>query len=265
MQTPAAEPQPTPALEAHDLTVTYNKRPVLWGVDFTLPTGALACIIGPNGAGKSTFIKAAMGLLPLSSGYVQLFGKSLETVRQRISYVPQRESVDWDFPISVREVVEMGRLPRRRLFQRVTAEDKAAIQNALEQVRLLPYADRQISQLSGGQQQRVFLARALAQHPDFFFLDEPFAGVDVSSEEAIIGLLKQLSAQGKTVVVVHHDLQTVPSYFTHCVMLNSRLIAAGPVSEVFTQENLAATYGGRLTILSKVEEEAVIKGLDIRS
>ena len=252
------------AFEVHDLTVSYNKRPVLWAVDFCLPKGSLACIIGPNGAGKSTLIKAAMGLLPLTSGYVELFGKSLETVRSRISYVPQRESVDWDFPISVKEVVEMGRLPRRGLFQRLKQADRDAIASALEQVRLTPYANRQISQLSGGQQQRVFIARALAQQPDFFFLDEPFSGVDVSSEEAIIGLLKELSAAGKTVVVVHHDLQTVPSYFTHAIMLNSRLVAAGTVDEVFTQENLAATYGGRLTILSKVEQEAVVKGVDVR-
>jgi manganese/zinc/iron transport system ATP- binding protein len=209
-------------------------------------------------------IKAAMGLVPLKSGFVEIFGKSLDTMRQRVSYVPQRESVDWDFPISVKEVVEMGRLPMRGILQRLRPEDKTAIAEALDQVQLAGYADRQISQLSGGQQQRVFIARALAQQPDFFFLDEPFAGVDVASEEAIIGLLKSLCAAGKTIVVVHHDLQTVPAYFSHAVLLNSRLIAAGPVTDVFTQENLAATYGARLTILANVEQAAQEKGIDIR-
>ena len=261
---PDKAPSPAIALEVHDLTVSYNKRPVLWGVDFTLPAGALACIVGPNGAGKSTLIKAIMGLLPLSSGYADLLGKSLQTVRRQISYVPQRESVDWDFPISVREVVSMGRLARRSLFARPTEADRLAIDQALADVDLAAYANRQISQLSGGQQQRVFIARALAQQPDFFFLDEPFAGVDVASEAAIVALLKRLSAAGKTVVVVHHDLQTVPAYFSHAVLLNSRLIAAGPVEQVFTNDNLAATYGGKLTILTKVAQEAAGRGIDIR-
>jgi manganese/zinc/iron transport system ATP- binding protein len=252
------------AFEAHDVTVAYQNKAVLRGVDFSLPQGSLTCIVGPNGAGKSSLIKAAMGLVPLTSGYVELFGKSLGTIRQRVSYVPQRESVDWDFPISVREVVEMGRLPRRGLFERLGPKDKAAIAEAIEQVQLVPYSERQISQLSGGQQQRVFIARALAQGPDFFFLDEPFSGVDVASEESIIALLKTLCAAGKTIVVVHHDLQTVPAYFTHAVLLNRRLIAAGLVGEVFTQENLSATYGGRLTILDKVEQAAATKGLNIR-
>jgi len=255
---------PAIALEVHDLTVSYNKRPVLWSVDFSLPQGSLACIIGPNGAGKSSLIKACMGLVPLKSGYVEIFGKSLDTVRQRVSYVPQRESVDWDFPISVKEVVEMGRLPKRGLFKALSPADKEAITYALEQVQLSPYTNRQISQLSGGQQQRVFIARALAQQADFYFLDEPFAGVDAASEEAIIRLLKELCAAGKTVVVVHHDLQTVSDYFSHAILLNSRLVAAGPVADVFTQTNLAATYGGRLTMLATVEQEAKEKGIDIR-
>jgi len=264
MEKTTPKPDPSIALEVHDLTVTYHKRPVLWSVDFQLPVGSLACIVGPNGAGKSTLLKAAMGLIPLKSGYVEIFGKSLATVRQKVSYVPQRESVDWDFPISVREVVEMGRLPWRGLFSRMTNEDKAAVSQAIEQVQLSGFVNRQISQLSGGQQQRVFIARALAQQPDFYFLDEPFAGVDVASEEAIITLLKTLSAQGKTIVAVHHDLQTVPSYFTHAILLNSRMVAAGTVQDVFTESNLAATYGARLTILANVEQVAQEKGLDIR-
>ncbi|UXP31755.1 metal ABC transporter ATP-binding protein [Reichenbachiella agarivorans] len=241
-----------PILEVHDLTVTYSRKPVLWGVDMTLPKGSLVGVIGPNGAGKSTLIKAIMGLVPLSSGWVELFGGSLKEFRGKVSYVPQKESVDWDFPASVRDVVVMGRYAKVGLFKRPRKADYEAADYAIEQVKMKDYAHRQISQLSGGQQQRVFLARALAQNADLYFMDEPFAGVDAATEKAIIGILKQMSAQGKTVVVVHHDLQTVTKYFDWVVQLNTRLVASGPVDQVFTQELLQETYGGKLTILSDV-------------
>lgn len=243
---------PKPVLEVHDLTVSYNSKPVLWSVDITVPEGVLAGIIGPNGAGKSTLIKAIMGLLPMASGFVKVFDKPLNEVRQRISYVPQRESVDWDFPASVFDVVLMGRYGKLGLFKKPSAEDRDIAMSSLEKLGMANYATRQISQLSGGQQQRVFLARALAQQADIYFMDEPFAGVDVATETAIIELLKELRAEGKTVLVVHHDLQTVTEYFDWLIMLNMKLVASGPSDKVFTKELLQETYGGRLTILSKI-------------
>lgn len=241
-----------PVLEVHDLTVTYSRKPVLWGVDLTLPAGKLIGIVGPNGAGKSTLIKSCMGLVPLSSGYVKLFDQPLDSVREKVSYVPQRESVDWDFPASVRDVVEMGRYGRAGLFRRLRKADKEVARECLAKVGMEAYAGRQISQLSGGQQQRVFLARALAQEADLYFMDEPFAGVDAATERSILELLQDMSAAGKTVVVVHHDLQSVEKYFDWVVLLNMRLVASGPVKEVFTQELLQETYGGKLTVLSEV-------------
>ena len=241
-----------PVLEIHDLTVAYQRKPVLWSIDLTVPQGILAGIIGPNGAGKSTLIKAIMGLIPVSSGYVKLFNQDLDKIRQRISYVPQRESVDWDFPASVSDVVMMGRYGKMGLFARPSQIDKDMVHSALEKVGMASYSDRQISQLSGGQQQRVFLARALAQDADLYFMDEPFAGVDVATETAIITLLKELRNQGKTVLVVHHDLQTVTDYFDWTIMINMKLVANGPANEVFTQENLQECYGGKLTILSRL-------------
>lgn len=243
-----------PVLEIHDLTITYSRKPVLWGIDLTLPKGKLIGIVGPNGAGKSTLIKACMELVPLSSGYIRLFDQPLAAVRPRISYVPQRETVDWDFPASVKDVVEMGRYSQRGLFRRLRKADKEIAWNALEKVGMEGFANRQISQLSGGQQQRVFLARALAQEADLYFMDEPFAGVDAATERAILQLLQDMSAAGKTVVVVHHDLQSVEKYFDWVVLLNMRLVGSGPVSEVFTQELLQETYGGKLTLLSEIGE-----------
>lgn len=241
-----------PVLEIHDLTVTYSKKPVLWGVDLTLPKGALVGIVGPNGAGKSTLIKAIMEIVPLSSGWVQLLQKPIAEVRNKVSYVPQKESVDWDFPASVRDVVVMGRYAELGLFKRPRKADYEAADYALEQVNMQQYANRQISQLSGGQQQRVFLARALAQNAEIYFMDEPFAGVDAATEKAILNILKTMSDEGKTVIVVHHDLQTVTQYFDWVVQLNTRLVASGPVEETFTQELLQETYGGKLNILSEV-------------
>ena len=244
----------TTAFEIHDLTVSYDKKPVLWGIDLTVPQGSIAGIIGPNGAGKSTLIKAAMGLLPLSSGYVKIFDEDLNQVRQRVSYVPQRETVDWDFPASVLDVVLMGRYGKLGLFKRPRKADKEAAMHSLEQVGMEGYKDRQISQLSGGQQQRVFLARALTQQADIYFMDEPFAGVDAATEKAIIQILKDLANENKTVIVVHHDLQSVSTYFDWIIMLNLRLVASGPTEEVFQPELLEETYGGKLTLLTEVGE-----------
>lgn len=243
-----------PVVEFHDLTVSYFKKPVLWNIDMTLPKGALIGIIGPNGAGKSTLIKAAMGLLPLGSGYVRMFDQALDEVRHRVSYVPQRESVDWDFPTSVLDVVLMGRYAKLGLWKRPSRKDKQIALDCLEKVGMQDYIKRQISQLSGGQQQRVFLARALAQEADLYFMDEPFAGVDAATEAAILGILQELTAQGKTVIVVHHDLQSAAEFFDWIILLNLRLIASGPIDQVFTNKLLQETYGGKLTVLAEVGE-----------
>lgn len=241
-----------PILEVHDLTVSYHRKPVLWGVDLTLPKGVLTGVIGPNGAGKSTLIKSIMQLVPLSSGYVKILGEDLDKVRDKVSYVPQRESVDWDFPASVLDVVLMGRYNKLGLFRRARKADHDVALECLQKVGMAEYKNRQISQLSGGQQQRVFLARALAQDADLYFMDEPFAGVDAATEAAIIELLRDMAAKGKTVVVVHHDLQSAQDYFNWILFLNMRLIASGPTEKVFTNELLQETYGGKLTLLSKV-------------
>lgn len=241
-----------PALEVHDLTVAFDRKPVLWNIDLTIPQGKIVGIVGPNGAGKSTLIKAVMGILPLSSGYTKLFDQPINDVRSRISYVPQRESVDWDFPASVMDVVLMGRYSKIGLFKRPRKADRDAALDCLKKVGMEAFANRQISQLSGGQQQRTFLARALAQHADIYFMDEPFAGVDAATEKTIINLLRDMTNSGKTVIVVHHDLQSVSTYFDWVIMLNTRLIASGPTEETFTQENLHETYGGKLTLLADV-------------
>ncbi|MCU0429718.1 MAG: metal ABC transporter ATP-binding protein [Cytophagaceae bacterium] len=243
-----------PVVEVHDLTVSYHKKPVLWGVDFTLPQGALVGILGPNGAGKSTLIKTIMGLIPHSSGFSKLFGKELSEVRNRVSYVPQRESVDWDFPASAYDVVLMGRYGKLGLFNRPRKADKEMAMNCLEKVGMADFAHRQIAQLSGGQQQRVFLARALAQDADLYFMDEPFAGVDASTEAILMDILKSMVTRGKTVAVVHHDLQSVKEYFSWVLLLNMRLVASGKTEEVFQEELLQRTFGGKLTLLSKMSE-----------
>ncbi len=243
-----------PAVEVHDLTVSYQRRPVLWNVDLTLPAGQLIGIIGPNGSGKTTLLKAMLGLLPTDSGWTQLFGQALERVRGRVAYVPQRSSVDWDFPASVLDVVLMGRYGRLGLFRRPGRADVAFARQCLEQLGMLPYERRQIAQLSGGQQQRVFLARALAQEAELYFLDEPFTGVDAATESAIIELLRTLRGRGHTIVSVHHDLRTAPDYFDWIVLLNQRVVAAGPTADTFTAEHLHETYGGALTLLSDVAQ-----------
>ena len=244
-----------PPIEVHDLTVAYRKKPVLWDIDFSLPEGQLIGMVGPNGAGKSTLIKAIMGLLPLSSGFVKIYGKPLETQRELIGYVPQRESVDWDFPTDALDVVTMGRYGKLSFFGRPSKEDKEIAMDALEKVGLADFARRQISQLSGGQQQRVFLARALAQDAVIYLMDEPFSGVDAATEKAIIELLGELKDKGKTLLVVHHDLNTVAEYFDWVMLLNLRLIKLGPVKEIFNNENLRTTYGGKLNLLSEMAEK----------
>lgn len=241
----------TNAVEVTDLTVAYHEKPVLWDVDLTVPTAVLMAIVGPNGAGKTTLIKAILGLIKPAAGNVMIFGKGYKEQRQRVGYVPQRGSVDWDFPTSVLDVVLMGRYGKLGWFKRPGAKDRQLALDALEQVGMADYAQRQISQLSGGQQQRTFLARALVQDADVYFMDEPFQGVDATTERAIIGLLKALRAQGKTVVAVHHDLQTVPEYFDWATLLNVRNIASGPVDDIFTEENLRRTYGGRIGFLKE--------------
>ncbi len=252
-------PAGPPPLEIHDLTVSYQRKPVLWGIDLTVPHGKLVGVVGPNGAGKSTLIKAMMGLLPLNSGWVKIFGEPYQKNLTRVGYVPQRESVDWDFPVSVMDVVLMGRYGHLGLLKRPRRADHDIARECLDKVKMLPYANSQIANLSGGQQQRVFLARALAQESDLYFMDEPFAGVDAATESAIITLLHELKNKGKTLLVVHHDLPTARNYFDMLLLLNMRVVAFGPTEEVFTYDLLQKTYGGRLTILSEVAEAVRLK------
>ena len=248
------ENQQTPALEVHDLTVAYDRKPVLWDIDFSVPKGGLVAIIGPNGAGKSTMLKAILGLLPMASGWAKVHGDLVSKQRKIIGYVPQRGSVDWDFPTNALDVVTMGTYGKLGWIKRPGRKERELAMHCLEQLGMQDYATRQISQLSGGQQQRVFLARALAQEAQIYFMDEPFVGVDAATETAIITLLRELKEQGKTVLVVHHDLDTVSDYFDRVVLLNMRLIADGPTETTFTQENLHKTYGGKLSIMASLAE-----------
>lgn len=229
-------------IEVNDMTVAYHKKPVLWDVDLKIPSGVLMAIVGPNGAGKSTLIKAMLGLIKPITGKTTFWGEPYEKQRKKIGYVPQRGSVDWDFPTDVLDVVTMGTYGELGWVKRPGKRERDLAIQAIEKVDMLPFADRQISQLSGGQQQRVFLARALVQDADIYFMDEPFQGVDAKTEKAIIKLLEELKDEGKTVVVVHHDLQTVPEYFDWVTLLNRVVIDSGPVEKVFTEGNLKKTY-----------------------
>jgi manganese/zinc/iron transport system ATP- binding protein len=242
---PAAMPMQSP-LAVRGLTVSYGEKPAVFSVDATFPPEAMSAIIGPNGAGKSTLLKAALGVVPRLSGEVSIFGTPIEKARDRIAYVPQRASVDWDFPTTVIDVVQMGLYRKVGLLGRLSGAMTTKAKGCLDRVGMADFANRQIGQLSGGQQQRVFLARALAQDADLYLLDEPFAGVDAATERAIIDVLKLLKSDGKAVVAVHHDLSTVRDYFDHVFLINVRRIAEGPVETAFTAENLNATYGGRL-------------------
>lgn len=239
------------ALEVSNLTVSYDKKPVLEKVAFTVPEGSITGIIGPNGAGKSTLIKSILRLLPTISGDVQVLGKPYAKQKKMIGYVPQRSEVDWDFPTNALDVVLMGRYRHIGMFKRAGKKEIAWARTCLQKVGMLEYADRQISQLSGGQQQRVFLARALAQNAKVYFMDEPFSGVDAATEKAIIKLMKEWKEEGKTVIVVHHDLQTVEDYFDHVLLLNKQPIQFGETHTVFTLENLEKTYVGKIAFLQK--------------
>lgn len=241
-----------------NLTVAYQKKPVLRNISLEIPEGNLIGIIGPNGAGKSTFIKAILELIPSVTGEVEIYGKSYKEKRKIVGYVPQRESVDWDFPTNALDVVTMGRYGHLGWIKRPSSKDKKMAMNCLEKVGMEGYANRQISQLSGGQQQRVFLARALAQDAKLYFMDEPFVGVDAATEKAIITLLNDLKKQGKTVLVVHHDLNTVKEYFDWLILLNIHLVAVGPTEELFTKEFLQKTYGGKLTMLDSNSSPLII-------
>lgn len=239
------------ALKVDQLTVNYDKTAVLWDIHFEIPKGKMVAIVGPNGAGKSTLLKSLLGMASPLSGTVEFYGKPFKKVRQKIAYVPQRSSVDWDFPITAFELVLMGRYGQLGYFKWPKKADKEAARRAMEMVGMLSFADRQISQLSGGQQQRLFIARALLQDADFYLMDEPFAGVDMATEKAIIALLDALKSQGKTLCVVHHDLSTVDAYFDWVIMLNTCLIASGPVVDVFNKETIMRTYGRGANLLDE--------------
>ena len=245
------------ALSVDDLTVAYHSKPAIWDIDLEVPEGVLMAIVGPNGAGKSTLIKAVLNLIPRAAGTVAFYGKPYEQARSLVGYVPQRGSVDWDFPTSVLDVVTMGLYGRLGWFRRPGRKERELALNALEQVRLADFMDRQISQLSGGQQQRTFLARALVQDAQIYFMDEPFAAVDAVTERAIVDILRELKQRGKTVLIVHHDLQTVEEYFDWLTLLNVEVIASGETAAAFTSENLQKTYGGRISYLNGTLSTAI--------
>jgi manganese/zinc/iron transport system ATP- binding protein len=268
---PIAEPRPrgrtdyphalAVPLSVRDLTVAYHNQPVLWDVDLDVNEGHLIGVVGPNGAGKSTLLKAVLDLIPRASGQVLVYGRPYAQQRRLIAYVPQRESVDWDFPVNALDVVLMGRYGKMGwcLPSFLFPKHRAAALEALDRVGMADYAHRQISELSGGQQQRVFLARALVQDAQVYLMDEPFAGVDAATEKAIVRILRELRSNNRTALVVHHDLQTVAEYFDEVVLLNMRIVASGPTDAVFTNENLQKTYGGRLTLLDEAAH-AVARG-----
>ncbi len=238
------------AVEVEDLTVAYTDQPVLWDIDLEVPSGAKMAIVGPNGAGKSTLIKAVLGLITPVAGEVRIFGSSLTKAGGQVAYVPQRSGLEWDFPTDVLDVVTMGTYGRLGWFRRPGAREREQAKEALVRVGMEAFLDRPIAQLSGGQQQRVLLARALVQQANILMLDEPFQGVDAPTERTIIAILDELAADGCTVIVVHHDLQTVPEYFDSVLLLNVRAIAAGSIEETFTEENLRLTFGGRVGVIA---------------
>lgn len=229
-------------IEIKDLTVAYGESVVLEKINLDIERGDFIALVGPNGAGKSTFIKTILNFLKPLEGSIKINGKSYKEERKKLAYVPQKGSVDWDFPTTLFDVVEMGCYGRVGFFKRINKEEKAKVREAIRQVDMLDFMDRQISELSGGQQQRAFLARALLQEAEIYLLDEPFQGVDAKTEKAIVEILKKLKSENKTVLVVHHDLQTVPLYFDKVILLNKSLIAKGKVEEVFTVENIEQTY-----------------------
>lgn len=239
-------------IKVSDLNVSYYGNHALKNVSFSLPTGNLIGIIGPNGAGKSTLIKAMLHLIPIEHGSILINGQPVKDIRRNIAYVPQRNNIDWDFPITVKDAVLLGTYPNIKLFRRPTKNDKDWSLHCLEKVGLSTFANRQIAELSGGQQQRVFLARALAQKTDFLFLDEPFVGVDVASEEMIINILKKLRDEGKTIMVVNHDLTKVEAYFDQLILLNNILVAAGSVQSVIKPENMSKAYNTNMNLIQQM-------------
>jgi len=241
------------AVEIQNLTISYSRKPAVKGINLQIPKGKIIGIIGPNGAGKSTLLKGILGLLPKDNGRILIYGKSLSEMLKKISYIPQKESFDWDFPVTVVDEVVMGRFTHLSLFGRPGNEDKTKVIEALKKVDMLRFSKRQIRYLSGGQQQRIFLARCLAQESEILLLDEPFVGVDAATEQAIFALMKKLKGEGKTILVVHHDLGKVTEYFDYLALINNYLIAFGETGDVFTHELLDKTYGGRLTILQESE------------
>lgn len=233
------------------LSVSYGQKRVLANINLELKESSIYGVVGPNGAGKSTLFKAILDLIEYDTGEISVLGGKIVDHRKKVAYVPQKDDVDWKFPATVYDVVSQGRYPHKKILQRLNQDDHKIIDASLEELGILDLKDRQIGQLSGGQQQRVFIARALAQEADIFFLDEPFVGVDMTTEEKIISTLKRLKSEGKTLLVVHHDLSTVEAYFDHVILLNQRLIACGKTKDMFTQENIAKCYGAQLTILNK--------------
>jgi manganese/zinc/iron transport system ATP- binding protein len=246
----------TNILEVEQLTVNYEKTSVLWDINFIIPEKKIVGILGPNGAGKSTLLKALLGLVKPLSGQISFFGKPLSQVRQKVGYVPQRSSVDWDFPITAFDLVMMGRYGKMGLLKWASKEDREATRMALEQVEMLPFANRQIGQLSGGQQQRLFIARALVQDADIYLLDEPFAGIDMATEKTLINLFRTLREKGKTLLIVHHNLSSAENYFDWLILLNTCLIACGSTSEIFNQQNIWRTYGRSSILLDEAAIEA---------
>lgn len=248
-------------ISVQNLSVAYHKKPVLWDINVKFPKGKMIAIVGPNGAGKSTFLKAILDIIPRISGKISIFDKPYRRVLQSVSYIPQRKAVDWDYPISVYDLVMMGLYSELKWYKRLTHSQKDRINDVLEQVNLLPFSKRQISQLSGGQQQRVFMARSLIQDADIYFMDEPFAGIDAASEAALFKVIDELRARQKTILIVHHNLNMIKEYFDYVMMLNLRLIASGEVEKIFTEDNLIKTYKGRLTLLEDAAKKVVEKGL----
>jgi len=244
------------SIDVQDLTVSYDGNEVLQHISFSIKSGQLIGIIGPNGAGKSTLIKGMLDLIHRDSGDVRIDGKKITKMRKQIAYVPQRSNIDWDFPILVRDTVLLGTYPKLGLFKRPTKTDKKWADECLDKVNMLDYRDRQIGELSGGQQQRVFLARALAQQANYFFLDEPFVGIDVTSENTIIAILKALRDEGKTVFVVHHDLTKVEQYFDQLLLINKKLMKYGDVKEVMQKELMSSAYNIDFNIIQSVGGEA---------
>lgn len=251
------------ALLCDHVTVSYMQKPVLRDVSMELPAGTLISITGPNGSGKTTLLRAILGLLPIDTGRILVFGEPIDKIRRRIAYVPQTETVDWDFPITAREVVMMGRYPWMGWFHRAKAEDEKAVDAALETVGMRDFSSRHIRQLSGGQQQRIFLARALAQQAEMLILDEPFTGIDARTEQTLFELIHKLAEQGKTLLVVNHNLSLL-EHFDILVLLNRTVIAAGPTKEILTQENLQLTYGGRMVLVDYAEQILREGKIDLR-